>query len=160
MRDTATEIYSAFFDVLNGNVTYNGSTIPVYTGMPNNTKGDYIFLEELTQVDWEGADNFGFEETLTIQIVVREKGGSQSRVKLNNLSNQVMQLIKPTVNTEITLTNFSMTGLHLDNSFTDNLLGNTDYYQRKIQTYRYFVSEIQITTGIGAMIIEDTFIVG
>lgn len=163
MIDSYFDILQAFYNVLDANVTYGGNAVPVYTGLPKTTSGtasDYIYIGEVTQVDWEGADNFGTEETLTIQIVCRDRGDVVSKKKLADISSQVMGLLKPTVNTELTVDNFNMTGLHLDNSFNDYEVTDQDYAVRKIQRWRYFLSYSAPNLGIGAMRIGTTFIVG
>lgn len=158
MRHTGTEIYSAFYDLLNGNVTYGGSTIPVYSGMPANKNEDYIYLEEMTQTDWEGHDRFGTEETFTIQIVCRDKGKVPSKIKVMNIASQVYNLIKPTVYSEVIMDNFTMTGLQLDNAFSDNLINDSDFLQRYIMTWRYFISEKPITVDMTGYTVDTTII--
>jgi len=162
MRDSYHDILKAFYTALNGNVIYGGATIPVYTGLPKINSGepyDYIYISEQTQQDWGGADMFGFEETMTIQIVCRGRGDTVSRVKVSDISTQVMNLLKPTYLNELSVDNFNMIGLFLDNSFTDFEVTDEDYAIRKIQRWRYFLSETTIADGIGVFRIGTTFIV-
>ena len=61
---------------------------------------------------------------------------------MNQIADAVCGLIKPTAKTEITVANFDITGLHLDNQFNDYALGDNDAYHRIILVWRYFANEI------------------
>lgn len=143
MRDSFYDVLEGFYNTLAGNVTYEGNEIPVYTGLPKatGTASDYIYIGEITQVDFGGADEFSTEETITIQIVCRQRGDDVSKKKLAIISSQVYDLLKATYTSEIALDGFTMYGLHLDNAFTDFEVTDQDYALRKIARFRYFLYE-------------------
>lgn len=160
MRNSYLYILRSFYAALNGNVTVDSDTIPVYSSLPSNMVEDYIYLGEHTSNDWGGGDMFGREETLTIQILSRENPDYPDKTRVNQIADQVLQILKPSFRTEMVLDNFDMVGLHLDNQFNDYAVGDNDSYSRVILVFRYFLEEVEvISAGIGFMEIESTFVI-
>jgi hypothetical protein len=135
-------ILRSFYAALNGNVTVDGDTIPVYSGIPSNSISDYIYLGEHTSVDWGGGDMFGREETLTIQILSRENPDYPDKTRVNEIADQVLQILKPSFRTEMVLDNFEMVGMYLENQFNDYALGDNDSYNRIILVFKYLLQQV------------------
>lgn len=160
MRNSYYYVLQALYSALNGQVVVDGDTIPVYSSTPSNLVQDYIYLGEHTRVDWGGAGMWGTEETLTVQIISREDADYPDKTRVNQIADLVLQTLKPSYNSELSVDNFACTGFHLDNQMNDYALGENETYNRIILVFRYYLTEeIQILSGIGWMRIGTTFIV-
>ena len=144
MKDSSTEIYKAFFDILDGNITYSSADVPVYTNLPGNNVQDYIYIGEQTQVDAGGHDEFAAESTMVLYVVTNEQSNFPSKIKLQNISDQVYNAIMPTNRTEIATDNFYTSGLFLESSIEDQFSTDSGYQLRKTLTWRFNIHETDV----------------
>jgi hypothetical protein len=70
MKDPVKFIKDAYFNALDGNITYNGSTIPVYDEEADETGGDYyIIISTITDADFPNKGKFMNDVEVLIDVV-------------------------------------------------------------------------------------------
>jgi hypothetical protein len=70
MKDPIKFIKNAYFTALDGNITYNGSTIPVYDEEADETGGDYyIIISTIVDADLPNKGKFMNEMEVLIDVV-------------------------------------------------------------------------------------------
>lgn len=70
MKDPVKFIKDAYFNALDGNITYNGSTIPVYDEEADETGGDYyILVSTITDADFPNKTKFMNDVEVLIDVV-------------------------------------------------------------------------------------------
>lgn len=70
MKDQVKFIKDAYFNALDGNITYNGSTIPVYDEEADETGGDYyIIISTITDADLPNKGKFMNDVEVLIDVV-------------------------------------------------------------------------------------------
>ena len=99
MRDTLYPLRKAFYEALNGQLTYNSVDVPVYDEIaPNNAPSSFVIISTGTTVDNDTLTSFQSENTLLIDIVSKT-GVSVSKDVVDNIANQVFLILKPSPNT-------------------------------------------------------------
>ena len=70
MKDSIKFIRNAYYTALDGNITYNGSTIPVYDEEADETGGDYyIIISTIVDADLPNKGKFMNEMEVLIDVV-------------------------------------------------------------------------------------------
>jgi hypothetical protein len=70
MKDPIKFIRNAYFTALDGNITYNGSTIPIYDEEADETGGDYyIIISTIVDADLPNKGKFMNEMEVLIDVV-------------------------------------------------------------------------------------------
>jgi hypothetical protein len=70
MKDAVKFIKQAYYNALNGAITYNGSTIPVYDEEADETGGDYyIIISTITDADFPNKGKFMNDVEVLIDVV-------------------------------------------------------------------------------------------
>lgn len=70
MKDPIKFIKDAYFNALDGNITYNGSTIPVYDEEADATGGDYyILISTIIDADFPNKTKFMNDVEVLIDVV-------------------------------------------------------------------------------------------
>jgi hypothetical protein len=70
MKDPVKFIKEAYFNALDGVITYNGSTIPVYDEEADETGGDYyIIISTITDADFPNKGKFMNDVEVLIDVV-------------------------------------------------------------------------------------------
>ena len=111
MREPALGILSALVQLLDGNISYNGSDVPVYTGVPKSAPSNYIVLEGFRFIEDLTKDYFGGPARLDIRIVTKQRKGGVSKLPMYAISQQVLQLVKDSKSTTFDL-NEGLLNLH------------------------------------------------
>lgn len=108
MKDPGVSVYTALYDLLNGNVTVGAKTLPVYSFVPNDVQDGYVYLSEFSFNEDDTKDRFMSLGNMQIQIALPIEGPKGSRKELQEFSNVVLNLIRPNVNSKLDLApNFS-----------------------------------------------------
>ncbi len=98
MKDISTPLISAYYQKLNGNVTNpSGGIVKVFEGEePDNLLDDaYIVIQDINATDTSPKSLNQHNATVLITINTH-KGKFNSRKNLNEISGQIITLIKPT----------------------------------------------------------------
>ena len=110
MKDPIKFIKSAYFDALDGNITYNGDVIPVYDEEADETGGDYyIIISTITDADLPNKGKFMNDVEVLIDVV------SQNNFRIDLVKQIVDSITAKVLNTILPSIN------------TTSLLGNSDF---------------------------------
>lgn len=108
MKDGIKFIRDSYFDLLEGNITYNGTTIPVYDEEADETGNDfYIIVSTVTDAYIPVKTKFFNEVTILIDVVttfdVKMYSGSDPQPKMKEIcdviTGKILNLVKPTRDT-------------------------------------------------------------
>ena len=127
----AYQLQKAYYDALNGNVTYNSETVPVYDVVPDSATYPYIKLQGFTETDDSTKSDFGDECTFSIQIVDRFGGNFGTKAGIYSVWDSVKDIIRAR---PIAL---SLTDFRVNTSTVDNVIDR----EEKTDTYLYKILE-------------------
>jgi hypothetical protein len=108
MKDGIKFIRDSYFNLLEGNITYNGSVIPVYDEEADETGNDfYIIISTLTDAYIPVKTKFFNEVTILIDVVTmfntRMYANSDPQPKMKEpvdvITGKILDLVKPTRDT-------------------------------------------------------------
>jgi hypothetical protein len=92
-------IRKAYFDLLEGNVTYNSITVPVYDELNEDYEGlMYIVLGTQNDNDSSNKHSFTSDHVITIDIVTRFITSAR-KLPSEDISGQIKNLVLPTPST-------------------------------------------------------------
>lgn len=139
MRDINKPARIAFFDALDGQLTYGGVAVPVSDELLNETANNYVLLTNQTSTPDETKSSFSAEATMTLDIVSKSEYVTKNIV--DDIADQILIILRPTSNTH-TLTppaswqflNFRKSG---DTYITTP--SSTSYIIRRILTFSFRV---------------------
>lgn len=143
MKDVKQSLQSAYYSLLNGNVSYSGSTVPVYDimGVPQEPDYPHVLITDYTQIDDSDKTSFGEEITVDLEIIDRATQ-TASRAGLFSVINQVKQIIR--VRPEA----FSVSGWNIFNTILDTEItipkefdGTYIYFGSRL-TWRHSIEEL------------------
>lgn len=142
MKDPSHEILQALYDALNGNVSYNTQTIPVYTRIIEweDRSGDQMIqLSEVTLEEDGAKDTYISKGTVDIYIDTFYEGKNEgSWIPVNAIANSLTQLIEGVQ----TLTNFTQVlGRVMSIESFDYELDPAGSVFRKLITYQFIIQE-------------------
>lgn len=115
MKDPKTAIQTAYYALLDGQVSYGGSVVPV--GDKANVPDTYpqIVLSDWTEVDDSDKSSFGSELTFTIHIYDRTQSESYSRAGLYDIVGQIKGLLRTRPQSVDLSPDFNLVRLIIDN---------------------------------------------
>lgn len=143
MKDVSDKLYSVLYSSLNGNVTYGGEQIPVYSVLPQSAQNDYIYLADYNLTADETKSEFMQNGYINIQVVTRYDHDGFSNKKVDNIAAQVKNLLKPTISSALDLSpDFNCTFFYLENDFPDYSLEQVENVSRRVLRYRIEVEEV------------------
>lgn len=98
MQDYGTEVRKAYYNALDGNITYNALPVPVVDEkLDETTENDvYVLLGEQSENDRSNKTYFAADVNLNIYIIQRTEA-TVTKEAVENISNQISTIIKPTV---------------------------------------------------------------
>ena len=144
MKDVKTELQTAYFTLLNGNIVIPKETwpdpirpamdytVPVYDSVPSDATYPYIGFQEFTETDDSDKSSFGADETFTLEIVDRYEN-TWTKVPRNFVCNRVKEIVRARP------VPISMSGLNVINSVVDSENTNT----QATDTHTYLISIIR-----------------
>ena len=101
MKDSIKFIKSAYYTALDGAITYNGSTIPVYDEEADETGGDYyIVISTIVDADLPNKGKFMNEVEVLIDVV-SQNNWRVDLVKqiVDSITAKVLNVIIPSIST-------------------------------------------------------------
>lgn len=99
--DTSYDLIDGIYDVLNGNVIYGGSVIPVYKSVPKTPASLYIHIGDVLESEDGTKDDFVYYGTVQV-IIVDESEHRADRKQAQGILSAVRTLLKPTMATTFT----------------------------------------------------------
>lgn len=137
MKDPTSELHDAYFELLDGNVSINGTGIPVYKW---ERPGDETRIEIASTVmeDQSTQDTYLMEVLQDITIVSGMRVNDERQVT-DDISNEVTQLV--VADTFMTMDNFIIHDITLNAAelFEDSSYDHTIY--RKELTFKHKIEE-------------------
>jgi len=94
MKEPAHFVRRGLFNVLNGNITYDGSNVPVYNAVPNNATYPYIIIYSVStnQIE-DNISNYIADVSTRIEVVTRFADGDGGQLQANQIINSISQLV-------------------------------------------------------------------
>jgi len=108
MIDPSSEILTAFYTALNGNLSYSGTSWGVYTSVPKSDADKFVVLEELSISDDITKDHNKWDCSLTIEVIGSISIGQVSMKPVDSITSQILNLL---FKKSLSMTSFSMTVL-------------------------------------------------
>lgn len=133
MNDPKTLLQTAYFTLLNGNLTYNSVNVPVYDRVPDNAVYPHVVLGHYTSTDDSDKSSFGENMTVTLHVVDRYINSSGSRKAINSVTGQIKQIIR------VRPVPISIAGFNVGTSYIDNESSNEEI----TDTYLYIYNNIR-----------------
>lgn len=95
MKDPSDAIRQWVFDTLDGNITYGGSAVTVYSFPPKDETMPYILLAEQSTTEAESTkDAYLTESEITIEVWSSHSGNDATYKAVNTISDDILQLIR------------------------------------------------------------------
>ena len=132
-KDSTTQLQTAYYTLLNTNVTLSGIPVPVYDEVPSNGTYPHIQFADTTLTDNSTKSTFMDNVTFSLSVVDRFSLDNGSRAKLNNVVNQVKEIIRARP------VPFNLNDFNVITSVVDNDI----FIKEKTDTYTYFIRELR-----------------
>ena len=142
MKDPSGLVRSWLYTLLNTNVSYGGSAVPVYSFAPKDAAMPYILLAQQStgpEGNHSTKDSYVTDHSVTIEVYSSHKGNDASYVPVNTISNLLLQLVR--VRTSITIAGYNVVSLVLDNTITDNFLMDDEIIIMKVLNFTLIIEE-------------------
>lgn len=96
MIDVKQPVRRAYYDLLSGVLTYNGSPVPIVDDVKNinDTSTIYVLLSNQSGVDASTFQTFDSEETIVLDIVFKATMRSNKET-VDNIAGQILGLVMP-----------------------------------------------------------------
>lgn len=95
MKDPIKYIRQAMITALNGNISYDGSNVPVYGRVPSSASEPYIkiYSVQTNEAD-QNADEFITETLTRIEVVTAFDSDSGGELEVNTIVNDILVIIR------------------------------------------------------------------
>jgi len=143
MQSPAQKIKEAVFAALNGNITYQGRDIPVYSVLPKNVAGMYVYIDEVVETNQDLKDRFMTEGYFQIQVFTSFNTNAGSQGPVLGISNEVCNLLQPMIGGTLDLSPiFNNAYLYRENISAFSEDDQTRKIERRVLRFRFLVEEI------------------
>ena len=94
MKEPAHFVRRGLLNVLNGNITYDGSNVPVYNAVPSNANYPYIVIYSVStnQIE-DNISNYIADVSTRLEVVTRFADGDGGQLQANQIINSISQLV-------------------------------------------------------------------
>lgn len=96
MKHPGLGVIQAVFQALNGNLSYDGNNVPVYSSMPQGVNGYYVYLSAIRNTEDYTKTVFGGRVRFDVKIVAPMFENSGSKIGLYDIASQVTAIMRPT----------------------------------------------------------------
>ena len=126
MKDASGLVRTWLYGVLNGTVTYNAVTVPVYSFPPKDAAMPYMLIAEQStgsELDESTKDCYIAPYYVTLEIYASEEVNDASYVPVNTIADSALQLIR--TRTMPTISGYNVISRIYEGGVTDRFdLGN------------------------------------
>lgn len=143
MKDPSGVIRTWLYGVLNGQVSYNAVAVPVYSVVPKDTVGNYIYIGQITagaENDNSTKDSWINTYTVSIEIYSVQDPNNASYVPVDAIGSSVLQLIR--TRTAATISGYTVVSRVLDSIVTDIMDFETKIVAVKIMNLTLIIEEV------------------
>lgn len=142
MKEAIHQIRKKFFTVLNGNVSYNSSNVPVYNTVPTSGSFPYIWIYSFSTKEVDRNTSKYITESITrVEVVTRFEGDTGGDLQCNSIVSDVLSLLRTRSSGYIDLSDVDM------NVFV-NVLDEVKYEHKHREDHNYVIGIIEITTRV------------
>ena len=143
MKDVKSSLQTAYYSLLNGNISYSGNDVPVYDveNVPQDPVYPHILITDYTQIDDSDKSSFGEEITVDLEVIDRSIQRA-SRAGVFSVVSQIKQIIRARPEA------LSATGWNIFNTILDTEItipkefdGTYTYFGSRI-TFRHSIEEL------------------
>jgi len=142
MHDVQQQVRTAYYQLLNGNLTSNSNPVPIGDELRKflDTENIYVILSSQSGVNDSNFRYFGSTEDIVIDIVFKAASRANKQV-LDDVANQILNLVFPTDNPSVnnlpTQSGAQFLNVQLKDSRYMNLsLNNSSTVIRRLLTFR------------------------
>ena len=151
MKDVKTQLQTAYYTLLNGNVVIpketwpvpvrpvTDYTVPVYDSVPSSATYPYINFQEFTETDDSDKSSFGADQTFTIEVVDRYQNTWTSAVR-NFVCNRVKEIIRARP-VPLNLSDWNVISSVVDTENTNKQMTDTHTYIISIIRFRHLIEQ-------------------
>ena len=94
MKDPSFIVRKGLFDILNGNITYDSSNVPVYNVVPDNATYQYIIIYSVSSSNIaDNKEHYITDIETRLEVVTRFSSSSGGQLQANKIINSITQLI-------------------------------------------------------------------
>lgn len=133
-------LITAWYELLNGNITYNGGAIPVYTeDAPADRTSHYILLTAEGETDDSNNNRFEFNTVVVIQVVTVHRNNVKRSI-VDDIDRQIFNLVLPSANANVLPWQDGIQIINVKRDTTTYLYeddGATDKYYTKASRYNH-----------------------
>jgi len=109
-------LQTAYYQALNGNISYGGSNVPVYDIVPKDADYPFIVFVSQNTIEDVTKDDFGTEIVFELDVVTGFEGSFGGKSQAYDISNDVVQAIRTRTANYLSLSGFTMITTTLDSS--------------------------------------------
>ena len=109
-------LQTAYYQALNGNISYDGSNVPVYDIVPKDADYPFIVFVSQNTIEDVTKDDFGTEIVFELDVVTGFEGSFGGKSQAYDISNDVVQAIRTRTANYLSLSGFTMITTTLDSS--------------------------------------------
>lgn len=140
MKSTAKPLQTEYYTLLNGQITFNGNTVPVYDSVPSDATYPHIQIGERTNVDRSNKTNFGDEPTQSLWIVDRFEAQAGSRNSQYTIADEIHKIVRTRPNA-FSLSGFKVITTTIDQELSSKEDTDTYTYWRYLIRYRHQIEQ-------------------
>jgi hypothetical protein len=145
MIDVAAGVRTAFFQALNGLLTYSGAVVPVSDGSQSipATTAMYVILGNQSSAQRNTFNGWATDETIDLDIIYKT-ATQGSRLPLDQVANQILEILLPTINTTALPVQEGLQFLNVvlsTNRYISLALNSSNTVERRILTFKLYVAQ-------------------
>jgi len=110
-------LQTAYYQALDGEISYGGSNVPVYDVVPEDADYPYIVFISQNVVEEPTKDDFGTEIVFELDVVTGFGGSFGGKSMAYDISDDVVEAIRTRTANYLSLSGFTMVTTTLDSSF-------------------------------------------
>lgn len=132
-KDSTTQLQTAYYSLLNNNVTLSGTPVPIYDEVPATATYPHIQFNDTTLTDNSTKSTFMDDATFSLSVVDRFSLDNGTRSRINNVVDQVKEIIRARP------VPFNLNDFNVILSVVDNDV----FRKEKTSSYTYFIREVR-----------------
>ncbi len=129
-------LLNAWYDLLNGQITYNSVPVKIYPGDPaNDDYGHHVIIRAESETDASNGSSFMLNSVVGIEIVTVFPVSIDKSV-VNDIDNQIRQLLFPTRQCALVTDGFQILNVRLlSSTYLDDDDGVRKYYRKETRFF-------------------------
>jgi hypothetical protein len=127
-------LQTAYYQALNGNISYGGSNVPVYDTIPKDAEYPYIVLVSQDTNEEPTKDDFGYDISFELDVVTGFQGSFGGKSMAYDIAQDVINTIRTRTPNYLSLNGYTMVTTTLDNSFI---------LQEDFETFILYINKIR-----------------